>query len=65
MTPRARYWSRHMMPKLWGGALICSAILVLLFTQVIKPGLAIYGWWVGLGLMLLGGLLLVDRQSEV
>lgn len=54
-----------MMPKLWGGALICSAILVLLFTQVIKPGLAIYGWWVGLGLMLLGGLLLVDRQSEV
>jgi hypothetical protein len=65
VTPRGRYWSRHMMPKLLGGALICAGILVLLFTQIVMPRFAMYGWWVGLGLVLLGGVMIVDRQSGV
>jgi len=54
-----------MMPKLLGGALICAGILVLLFTQIVMPRFSMYGWWVGLGLILLGGVMLVDRQSGV
>lgn len=60
MTPRSRYWSRHMRPKLVGGTLIFIGLLVLLVTQLILPGCSKIGWWAGIGLAILGGLLLVE-----
>jgi hypothetical protein len=60
VTPRSRYWSRHMRPKLVGGTLIFMGLLVLLVTQLILPGFSRIGWGVGIGLVVLGGLMLLE-----